>query len=143
MLRDAADAGTLGAATAREVAAELDVHPSTVYQWITDHAAFSEAFTYARQQTDRLVESALFKKARGFDFTETTKTTKEGGKEKDSLATVTETVKQVYVPPDTAAAVFWLKNRDPDRWAEKTKVEINGNFADQVEAYLASKRKDA
>ena len=142
-LRLAADAGTLGAATANEIAKELGIHASTVYDWMK-HEDFAEAFTYARTRADREIESALFKKARGFDFTETTKTTKEGGKraEKEGapMTEVTESVKQVYVPPDTAAAVFWLKNRQRKDWTDKTEVEVTGNFADQVEAYLASKQ---
>lgn len=143
-LKAAADSGALGACTVNEVAKVLEVSAQTIYEWIGKHKSFSEAFAYARRTADRQIESALFKKAKGFDFTETTKTTREGGgKEGDSLTQVTESVKHVYVPPDTPAAIFWLKNRDPERWSDKTKVEVTGDFADQVEAYLASQRKDA
>jgi hypothetical protein len=26
---------------------------------------------------------------------------------------------EVYIPPDTAADIFWLKNRCPDKWRDK------------------------
>ena len=28
-----------------------------------------------------------------------------------------------HVPPDTTAAIFWLKNRDPARWRDAWQVE--------------------
>ncbi len=138
----AAEGDTLGGATIPDIAKVLGTSKFTIYEWMRTYPEFSAAIVRVRTMADAAVESALRKRATGFDFVETTKVTKEGGgKEGENLTQVTESVKQVYVPPDTAAAVFWLKNRDPERWAEKTKVEVTGNFADQVEAYLASKQE--
>ena len=30
-----------------------------------------------------------------------------------------------YMPPDTTAAIFWLKNRDPARWRDMQQLEHN------------------
>ena len=30
------------------------------------------------------------------------------------------------VPPDTTAAIFWLKNRRPDRWRDKQDIKLSG-----------------
>lgn len=30
---------------------------------------------------------------------------------------------EVYIPPQTAAQAFWLKNRRPDKWRDKPAVE--------------------
>jgi len=35
------------------------------------------------------------------------------------------TVKE-QVAPDTASQIFWLKNRQPDKWRDK--VDVNGKF---------------
>lgn len=31
-----------------------------------------------------------------------------------------------YYPPDTTAAIFWLKNRQKDKWRDKQEVEHTG-----------------
>lgn len=32
------------------------------------------------------------------------------------------------VPPDTTAAIFWLKNRKPDEWRDKHETELSGGL---------------
>jgi hypothetical protein len=34
-------------------------------------------------------------------------------------------VRKIY-PPDTVAAIFWLKNRQRDKWKDKTETELSG-----------------
>lgn len=44
----------------------------------------------------------------------------------EELVVTKEVVK--HMPPDTAAAIFWLKNRRPDKWRDKVEnVNINEN----------------
>ncbi|EFB1429709.1 terminase, partial [Escherichia coli] len=31
-----------------------------------------------------------------------------------------------YYPPDTTAAIFWLKNRQKDKWRDKVDHELTG-----------------
>jgi hypothetical protein len=34
-----------------------------------------------------------------------------------------------HVPPDTTAAIFWLKNRDPARWRDAWQLEhVTGKY---------------
>jgi hypothetical protein len=41
-----------------------------------------------------------------------------------------------HYPPDTTAAIFWLKNRQPGKWRDKTIVDNNINLgADLEESY--------
>ncbi len=35
---------------------------------------------------------------------------------------------EIYVPPDTTAAIFWLKNRKPEEWRDKRHVEEKIEF---------------
>ena len=35
-------------------------------------------------------------------------------------------------PPDTTAAIFWLKNRRPDLWRDKHRIEHSGQVATNV-----------
>ena len=34
-------------------------------------------------------------------------------------------IRKIY-PPDTTAAIFWLKNRRPEQWRETKAVELTG-----------------
>jgi hypothetical protein len=38
-------------------------------------------------------------------------------------------MRREHVPPDTTAAIFWLKNRDPARWRDAWQLEhISGKY---------------
>lgn len=39
---------------------------------------------------------------------------------------------QHEVPPDTTAAIFWLKNRKPDEWRDRKETELSGGVGVQV-----------
>ena len=72
------------------------------------------------------IEKALFKKAKGqkaklkkvYKLKKVEYDAETGKKisEKEELATG---INEVFVPPDTTAQIFWLKNRSPRRWREK------------------------
>ena len=33
---------------------------------------------------------------------------------------------EIHVPGDTTAMIFWLKNRQPDRWNDRREVRLSG-----------------
>ncbi len=35
---------------------------------------------------------------------------------------------EIYIPPDTTAQIFWLKNRKPEEWRDKKDVAVEGNM---------------
>ena len=37
-----------------------------------------------------------------------------------------------HVQPDTTAAIFWLKNRQPARWRDKQEIEHGGSVHQEV-----------
>lgn len=52
----------------------------------------------------------------------------EGRKcEKEELATG---IDEVYIPGDTTAQIYWLKNRKPEDWRDKRSVETKVEFED-------------
>ncbi len=71
------------------------------------------------QDLDVRVENALLKRALGYDYTETRyEETDKGSK----------TVKVTrHQPADPRAAIFWLKNRRPDKWSDKQLLEHEGS----------------
>ena len=72
----------------------------------------SESLKRGKEVVDIEVENALYKKAVGYEVTEIKKEQNEFGEKK-----IVETTK--HIQPDTAAAIFWLKNRRPDKWKDK------------------------
>lgn len=97
--------------TEKQIAKNMGCSLSTLSAWKKDHPEILQSLKKGKEVADFEVENALYKRATGYEIEETiTKIVK--GKE------VTETVKK-RIPPDTTAAIFWLKNRRPDRWRDR------------------------
>ena len=77
-----------------------------------------QTLTVNKEVADARVESALYKRAIGYEYTETSK---EVGLDGVKIKT---TVKQVA--PDVTAQIYWLNNRRPDRWRNKQDISIEG-----------------
>lgn len=110
-------------ATIKEIAAKLKVSYSTLRKYVDlgqdgdeRYMALSEAFTRACEVADDQVEAALFKRACGFEYTETKREQKL-----DRLGNIVElvTTTNKVIPPDPTSAMFWLTNRQPGKWSYK------------------------
>ena len=77
-----------------------------------------ETLTVNKEVADARVESALYKRAIGYEYTETSK---EVGPDGVKIKTTTK-----QVAPDVTAQIYWLKNRRPDRWKDKQDISIEG-----------------
>ena len=99
-----------------EMANFFDVAESTWYLWKNEHPEFSEALKDWKDTADEQVIRSLFERAIGYEHTDT-KFASHEGKISD-----TKEYKKHY-PPETAAAKFWLMNRQPDKWRDKQEVE--------------------
>lgn len=105
-------------ATNEELARSLDVAASTVDKWMADHPEFSGAIKRGREQADAEVANRLYKRALGYEHAE------DDIRALNGEIVITPTIKQY--PPDTAAAIFWLKNRRSDKWREKVETALTG-----------------
>lgn len=108
--------------TDEQIAKNLDIVPSTLYEWKRQYSEISEALKRGKEVVDIQVENALLKRAMGYEYTETK--TEEYIVEGVPVKRVTKTVKEVV--PDTTAQIFWLKNRRPERWRDKQDIEHSG-----------------
>lgn len=85
---------------------------------------------------DAEVAEALYKLAtEGFNFTETKELKDENGKVFQREATTK------HVPPSVEAQVFWLCNRQPDKWKidDAAMAEIFERVQDQIDDYRQNK----
>ena len=110
-------AAQLGA-TDREIAETLEVSERTLNYWKGEHPELVEALKLGKEAADERVERALYHRAIGYKH-DAVKMFQAGG----------EIISESYVehyPPDTTAAIFWLKNRRPKEWRDKIQQELSG-----------------
>ena len=116
-------------ATMADLAAFLGISTSTLYKLKDDHADVAEAIKTARARADAHIESALFKRAMGYDYQELTGT-KEADENGDLQIEHARFVTK-HVPGDVTAQIFWLKNRRPDEWNDRRTLAIEDG-ADEI-----------
>jgi hypothetical protein len=105
-------------ATDKDLADFFEVTESTVNEWKVNHPKFSESIKRGKVIADAKVAKSLFKRANGFKANDVDIKIFRGKVIKTPL------IKQY--PPDTIAGIFWLKNRQPDKWRDKQVVKHEG-----------------
>ena len=102
----------------RDIAKKLGVSESTFSGYKKEHPELMETLTVNKEVADARVESALYKRAIGYEYTETSK---EVGPDGVKIKTTTK-----QVAPDVTAQIYWLNNRRPDRWRNKQDISMEG-----------------
>lgn len=105
-------------ATDAQLADFFEVAVSTINLWKVQHPEFSESLKIPKSSADERVEQSLYRRAMGYEHDEVDIRVVEGQ--------IVQTPIRKYYPPDTTAAIFWLKNRNPDQWRETKAVELTG-----------------
>lgn len=118
-------------ATDKDLARFFSVDESTINNWKIKFPKFFESLKNGKETADAKVIRSLYERATGYSHDED-HIVKCGGE-----ASV-ETIKKHY-PPDPTSMIFWLKNRQPDKWrdkvhAENTNTNIEIKFEEQKEA---------
>lgn len=97
--------GLMGKTNA-EIANFLGVAERTLYNHLQKNPNVMQSLKVARARADADVVASLYQRACGF-----TKQIPGGTLQ--------------YFPPDVTAAIFWLKNRQPDKWRDVQKQETD------------------
>jgi transposase-like protein len=116
-----------------KLAKALGVHDSTVKKWKRDYPEFKEQVLKGKDEFDsREVESSLLKRALGYKYDEVRKeeiTLVMGrGKGKIELPAIKTTTTTKQVAPDVVAQIFYLKNRQPERWKDMRQEITKGTM---------------
>lgn len=98
-------------ATTLEVAAFLGVTGRTLTNWMHKHPDLVEAMKPAKAVADERVVKSLYHRALGYSV-ESEKVFCNNGK-------IVRAKVLVHYPPDTAAAIWWTKNRMPELWKDR------------------------
>jgi hypothetical protein len=107
-------------ATDQEIADFFEVSVRTIYRWKGEHDEFCQSLKAGKAEADDRVERSLFARANGYEHDEVD--IRVLGQE------IVQTKIRKFYPPDTTAAIFWLKNRRPGDWREKQDVVLGGEL---------------
>ena len=103
-------------ATMPQIADFFGADVSTVERWAVRYADFRGALKVGREPADEAVEQSLYHRAMGYSHPS------------EQVMNVNGRIVRVPVmkhyPPSEVACLFWLKNRRPDTWREKTVATI-------------------
>ena len=107
--------------TDEQIAHNIGISRKTLSDWKNKYGDISDTLKKGKEVVDIQVENALLKRALGYEFVEVTKELAETG-----LIVTKKVTKQQA--PDTTAAIFWLKNRKPNEWRDKSQTELSGGI---------------
>ncbi len=98
-----------------QMANVLGVTEHTINNWKAKDNAFFQSLKEAKVMSDESVVKSLYQRATGYEHPEVHISNYQGE--------VTETPIVKHYAPDTTAMIFWLKNRQPDKWRDKQEIE--------------------
>jgi Homeodomain-like domain len=99
-----------------EIADELGINRETFHNWKKKYPELANAVKAAKEISNAAVEKALYQRANGYSHPAVKAFITRDGK-------IVEHKYIEHYPPDTTAALFWLKNRRPDRWRDVQRVD--------------------
>ena len=101
--------------TQQQIANNLGISIDTLIENKKKYSEFNDALKKGKEVIDFEVENALLKRALGYTIT-----INEDKLDKDGCVHTLQ--KEVHIPADTTAQIFWLKNRKKEQWREKVEV---------------------
>jgi hypothetical protein len=106
-------------ATDKELADFFGIVESTLNEWKLKYPKFSESIKRGKMIADAVVSDRLFKRATGYEHPDVDIKVVKGK--------IVTTKLTKHYPPDTTAAIFWLKNRQKEKWRDKVEATIDLN----------------
>lgn len=128
-IREWAEIGLIG----KQIANNIGINHTTLYDWMQKFPELAEAIRNGRKVMDEQVECSLLKRAMGYQYEEET----WGENHDGEMVIVKRVVKSLT--PDVTAQIFWLKNRQPERWRER--VEIKNNHEGTIKVEMGALEK--
>lgn len=104
----------------KDLAEFFGVKEQTINNWKKSHPEFFESLKESKEGANEIVKQSLFKRAIGYSHPDLHISSHQGK--------ITKTKLTKHYPPETVAAIFWLKNRDPENWRDKFDHDIQGDI---------------
>lgn len=104
------------------IAHNIGITTTTLYDWKKKYPQFAEAVKRGKEVVDIMVENALLKSALGYSYDEVVKERIfDYETETSKVVEVKRTTKEVA--PNPTSLIFWLKNRQPEKWRDKKNID--------------------
>ena len=113
--------------TNEELAIAFGVSTQRLEGWMRNKAQFARAIDLGRMEADSKVAASMYKAACGYKYKEDHVAVSHG------QVHVTQVEKTAL--PNMTAAIFWLKNRQPTKWADVWKMEHSGEVTHKQADY--------
>ena len=124
--KDVEEFGKFGL-TDEEISERLGVSKATLNNYKIKYPLFLDSLKKGKDIADGKVVESLYKRACGYSHPDVNISNYQG------KVTITPIIK--HYPPDPLSMIFWLKNRQPQKWRDKTDaggldVEVPQNVDD-------------
>ena len=130
-----------------QLAEKIGIKENTLYVWMSQHVKIKEALKKGKEVADFEVENALFKNATGYyqkiNKVHKIKTIKVVEGKRLETEELVEKEEEVFFQPNTAAQIFWLKNRKSDAWKNNPVPNENEQSIQILTQILEETKKNA
>lgn len=116
--------------TDKQLADFFNVAESTVNLWKLKQPKFLDALRRGKTIADMQVASALYKSATGGHVIKEDKLVSDGEGGQKILTL------EKQLEPSVSAQIFWLKNRQHDKWRDKVHVDSNVKIDKELLAFI-------
>ena len=110
-----------------QLAELLGVNESTITRWKQASPELMHALKEGKEISDARVVRSLYERATGYEHQEMHISNYQG--------VITETKIIKHYPPDSTAMIFWLKNRQPDKWRDKQEIDFTKPLQVEITDY--------
>jgi hypothetical protein len=120
--------------TEKEMAEFFDIAESTFWDWKRRYPEFNEALKKGKEVADSRVAESLYQRAIGYHHKDVDIRVVDGQ--------IIQTPIEKHYPPETSAAIFWLKNRSRAReipWIESARTELTGKDGTPIQTLNLSR----
>lgn len=118
--------------TEESVAKRFGVGVSTWERYKNEHDELRQVIHRSGMNATALVVNSLFKRANGYQYEEIHTKIIDSGQQRQGQGQGSQRriIKKITkeVPPDTAAAIFWITNRDPENWKNTQNIKHSGEI---------------
>ena len=124
--------------TDKQIADKIGIRRETLYAWRKAYPNISNALKRGKDVVDMEAEETLIKSWMGYDYWEEVQELRFNRESGRYEMQPTKKVRK-HQPPNVAALIFWLKNRQPGKWREKSEG-VDDRKNESIESFLKAMR---
>lgn len=133
--------------TDEQIATNMGISRSTLNVWKEKYSDISDSLKKGKEVADYIIENELFKSAQQQIITIQEPVKVRTEKQKVGSGKVVEehieyVDKQIVIPGNVTAQIYWLNNRRPGKWRNTREGSKSTNDADVIDSFLEVMEND-